>query len=110
MVSPRYEARTLPDERLAGLLTKTAADQRKPLVPLIFREIQFPKATAGKVPSLHSRLPDANWVFNFDARRNTGYLLIRPRTKDTEQIRFTVKWEGDDPLSVGHLEMTSYGR
>ena len=109
VASNRYEARTLPDERLAGLLTKTAADNKKPLVPLIFREIHFAKA-AGKVPTLHSRLPGANWVFMFDARRNTGYLLIRPRAKDTEQIRFTVSWDDDEALSVGHREMADFMR
>jgi hypothetical protein len=110
VATARYEAQILPDERLAGLLTKTAADHKKPLVPLIFREIHFSKATEGKVPRLHSRLPEANWVFTFDARRNTGYLLIRPRTKDAEQIRFTVRWEGSDTLPVGTDAASIYAR
>ena len=57
------------------------AGQAHPLIPLIFREIQFTKAPPDKTPRLRSRLPEANWVFTYDARRSTGYLLIRPRAR-----------------------------
>jgi hypothetical protein len=87
-----FRARALPNARLAGLLAKTEAGMEHPIISLIFREVRFPKAPPGKTPTLHSRLPEANWVFIYDPRRATGYLLIRPRAKDTEEIRFTVDW------------------
>jgi hypothetical protein len=93
VVSARYQAQIEPSARLAGLLTKTEPGEPHPLIPLIFREVHFAKAPAGKTPRLRSRLPDASWVFTYDSRRATGYLLIRPRAQDTEQIRFTVEWE-----------------
>ena len=92
VMTAHYQTQVLPNARLAGLLTRTEDGTEHPLIPLIFREIHFPKAPAGKIPSLHGRLPDANWVFTYDARRAAGYLLIRPRAKDTEEIRFTVEW------------------
>jgi hypothetical protein len=92
VVSARYLAQIQPNERLAGLLAKTAGEKAHPLIPLIFREVPFTKAPAGKTPSLRGRLPGRNWVFTYDARRATGYLLIRPRAQDTDAIRFTVEW------------------
>lgn len=93
VVSANYRSHILPNARLAGLLTKSDEEDAHPLVPLIFREITFPKAPAGQTPSLSSRLPEHNWVFLYDARRSTGYLLVRPRARDSEQIRFTVEWK-----------------
>jgi hypothetical protein len=91
-----YQTQIQADARLAGLLAKTKGDEKHPLIPLIFREIHFPKAPADKTPYLHGRVPASNWVFTYDARRRTGYLLIRPRAQDVEEIRFTVEWrEGD---------------
>ena len=37
---------------------------------------------------LRSRIPSDNWVFCWDARRNVGYLLVTPRAKDREALRF----------------------
>src|SRR5262249_39777776 len=103
VVTAHYQTRIQPNERLAGLIAKTPSpalspsggedrDKRRPLVPLIFREVHFTKPPADKTPRLHSRLRGANWVFTYDPRRATGYLLIRPRSQDTEEIRFTVEW------------------
>src|SRR5205807_1410954 len=79
-----YQSQVLPNARLAGLFTRTDLDKEHPLVPLIFREIRFPKAPAGKTPSLQARIPQANWVFTYDERRAVGYLLIRPRATDID--------------------------
>ena len=93
VVTAKYEAQSLPNARLAGLLTASAEEGEKALVPLLFREVSFANAPPGKVPSLRGRLPRSNWVLLYDARRETGYLLVRPRAKDTEEIRFTVSWD-----------------
>jgi hypothetical protein len=44
------------------------------------------------VPHLRSALPRNNWVFTWDARRGSGYLLAAPRAKDRDELRFTVDW------------------
>ncbi len=93
IVSAKYRAEALPNARLAGLLTHTDQKDDHPLVPLIFREIKFSKAPPDKMPHLRGRLPEGNWVFLYDQRRAVGYLLVRPRSKDLEEIRFTVDWE-----------------
>ena len=93
VITARYQAQLLPNARLAGLISKKDDPDGHPLVPLIFQEVRLPKAPEGKAPNLRTRLPDANWVFCWDARRTTGYLLIRPRVRDTEEIRFHVDWQ-----------------
>jgi hypothetical protein len=93
VISARYQTQMLPNARLAGLISKKEDPDVHPLVPLIFREVNLPKAPEGKTPKLRTRLPDANWVFCWDARRTVGYLLIRPRARDTEEIRFHIDWE-----------------
>jgi len=93
VVNAGFQTKIQPNARLAGLLIKTEGGIDHPLVPMIFREIHFPKAPAGKTPSLHGRLPGPNWVFIYDERRATGYLLVRPRANDIDEIRFTVEWQ-----------------
>ncbi len=90
--SHRYHAAAYPNGRLAGLLRKEDGDDGRPLVPLVFAEVALPKAPAGKVPRLASKLPSRNWVFNWDARRRCGYLLAVPRDKDRDELRFRVEW------------------
>ena len=43
-------------------------------------------------PRLRSRLPASHWVFLWDARRKTGYLLATPRDLDAGELRFRVEW------------------
>ena len=93
VTTARYQAQILPNARLAGLISKADDADGRALVPLVFQEVRLPSAPAGKTPLLRTRLPDANWVFCWDARRTTGYLLIRPRAKDTNEIRFQVDWQ-----------------
>jgi hypothetical protein len=89
----KYQAQILPNARLAGLLSKEADDDGQRLVPFIFAEVHLPKAPAGKVPGLHSRVPSRRWVFCWDPRRRCGYLLVTPRAKDREELRFQVEWQ-----------------
>src|SRR5262249_12286475 len=55
--SENYQARMLPNGRLAGLVYKDALSNDRQLVPLLFAEVNLPKAPAGKTPSLRSRVP-----------------------------------------------------
>jgi hypothetical protein len=91
--SSRFQAQMPPNARLAGLVRKTGDEDGQPLVPLVFAEVHLPKIPAGQTPKLHSRLPDSHWVFTWDARRRTGYLLATPRSRDAEELRFHVEWQ-----------------
>jgi Peptidase family C25 len=89
----KYEANMLPNARLAGLLTASMEDEdQKNLVPFVFAEVQLPKAPAGMKPALSSRLSEKSYVFTWDERRKTGYLLVTPRNRDQRELRFKVDW------------------
>lgn len=90
-----FEAELWPNARLAGLVTKDRVDDERRLVPMLFAEVALPKAPVGKTPRLTSRLPDDNWVFAWDGRRRTGYLLALPRARDRERLRFQIHWESE---------------
>jgi hypothetical protein len=95
-ISNQYQAEMSPNGRLAGLITLDEDEENvKHLVPFIFAEVHLPKVPTGKIPRLHSRLPESRWVFNWDARRKCGYLLLMPRIKDQDEIRFHVDWEDE---------------
>jgi hypothetical protein len=88
----RYEVRMPPNSRLAGLVRKPPQAHAQPLVPLLFAEVHLPRARAGLKPRLHSRVPAKQWVFVWDERRRTGYLLVTaPRSAKTA-LRFRVEW------------------
>lgn len=90
----RYEARMRPNARLAGLLTASEDDQDKlSFLPFVFVEAKFPAAPAGKIPRLTSRVPEKNWIFLWDQQRSCGYLLITPRGKSENELRFKISWE-----------------
>jgi hypothetical protein len=91
-VSDRYRAQMWPNSRLAGYITRQSDDDTKRLMAFLFAEVQFPKAPAGKTPHLKSRVPSDRYVFTWDARRQAGYLLVLPRSKDRGEIRFQVEW------------------
>ena len=86
----QYVARQFPNGRLAGYLTKSASDDRKRLVPLLFAEVRLPGG-GEKIPRLQSKMPQNNWIFTWDARRQSGYLLVLPRSKDRGEIHFDVE-------------------
>lgn len=95
-ISNQYQAQMSPNGRLAGLITLDEDEENvKHLVPFIFAEVHLPPASAGQTPRLRSRLPDSRWVFNWDARRNSGYLLLMPRPKDHDELRFYVDWQDE---------------
>jgi hypothetical protein len=89
----KYQVQARPNERLAGLVHKGAEEDGQPLVPLVFAEVQLPQVPAGQTPRLTSRLPANNWVFCWDERRRTGYLLALPRAGDRAELRFRVQWD-----------------
>jgi hypothetical protein len=91
-INARYKAKMMPNERLAGLLTKEMDDGKQLLIPFVFVEVHLPNAPPGTAPRLRGRIPSSHWVFNWDARRSCGYLLIAPRKKDRDEMRFHVEW------------------
>jgi hypothetical protein len=100
--SNKYKAHILPNQRLAGLVTKNLDDGRQRLVPFVFAEVHLPKAPFGKIPQLRSRLPSTHWVFCWDKRRQCGYLLLTPRAKDKDEIRFHIQW--DNPAVIAQSD------
>ncbi len=97
VVKGKFHARMRPNARLAGLLRKDADDQDdRDLVPFVFAEVHWPRVPDGRTPRLRSRIPDRNWVFCWDSRRGTGYLLVTPRPRDQHELRFQVEWDGPD--------------
>ena len=81
-----------PGGRLAGIFTKDDEDAKN-LSPLAFAEVSIPDGPAGKVPHLSSKVPGRNYIFEWDARRTVGYLLLLPREKDAGAVEFKVHWE-----------------
>jgi hypothetical protein len=92
VASDRYRAQMWPNSRLAGYISKQPEDDTKRLMAFFFAEVQLPKAPPGKSPRLKSRIPSDRYVFTWDARRQAGYLLVLPRTKDRGELRFQVEW------------------
>jgi hypothetical protein len=90
--SGRFQARLLPNGRLAGLVSRQE-DGRQSFVPFVFVEVRLPDGPPGAVPCLRSRLPARRWVFCWDGRRNCGYLLVTPRDSDGAKLRFHVAWQ-----------------
>ncbi len=91
----KYQTDMPPNGRLAGLVRRTDGEPAN-VVPLLFREVALPRAPDGCVPRLTGRLPSSHWVFNWDARRKVGWLLILPRAADRGELRFRVEWA--DPV------------
>ncbi|MFO0966262.1 MAG: hypothetical protein U0793_11855 [Gemmataceae bacterium] len=90
--SERYEVELTPNARLGGLLQKKD-DDRQELIPLVFREVHLPDVLNDVRPTLKSKLPRKSWVFLWDPRRRTGYLLVRPNPGQRE-LRFDVAASG----------------
>jgi hypothetical protein len=97
----RYQVEMPPGARLAGLVRKPQQETTHPLVPLLFAEVHLPRARPGLSPRLRSRVPGRQWVFVWDERRRTGFLLVMaPRSAG--ELRFRVEWTGAS--MAGHPE------
>jgi len=96
VASNKFQVEMPPNARLAGLIRKEEDDSEKPLVPFVFVEVSLPKAPTGRVPELHAKVPPSHYVFCWDERRRTGYLLITPRARDEKELRFRVSWKAEE--------------
>jgi hypothetical protein len=95
VTTSKYKVRMPANSRLAGLVRKPKEeDEARPLVPFVFAEVHLPRAKSGLAPGLRTRLPSSNWVFVWDKRRKTGYLLATPRSSNHDEMRFQVEWPG----------------
>jgi Peptidase family C25 len=81
-----------PNSRLAGLVTKAEKDADHRLIPLLFAEVKLSPPAAGRVPSLVGRVPANSYAFVWDARRESGYLLVVPPTRQSSDLKFEVRW------------------
>jgi hypothetical protein len=43
----------------------------------------------------------SRWVFVYDARRNTGYILVTSQTTEEREMRFHVEWQPTESASNG---------
>lgn len=89
----KYQAEMFPNARLAGFIAKRADDDGQRLVAFAFAEVHLTDVPAGRTPRLRGRAPQKYWVFCWDARRRTGYLLFAPRASERGDIRFQVEWD-----------------
>jgi len=93
IISTRYQSELPPNGRMAGLLKKEMTEDGQPLVAFAFAEVSLPKAPNGMKPVLHGKVPSRYWVFNWDARRKCGFLLVTPRPQDKGDLRFRVEYQ-----------------
>jgi hypothetical protein len=91
--SERFHAQMWPNARLAGLVSPEINEDERRLVPFLFAEVSLPHGPREKTPHLSSRLPSSRWVFCWDERRRSGYLLAVPRWDDRGEIRFHIRWD-----------------
>jgi hypothetical protein len=81
-----------PNARLAGLVTKPDEDKDRRLIPLLFAEVKLSPPAARKVPRLVGRVSGNSYAFVWDARRESGYLLVVPPSRQTGDLKFEVRW------------------
>ena len=100
MKTEKHFARSWPNGRLAGLVTAGEDEDTHQLVPLLFAEVRLAPPAAGRVPQLLSRVPSRNWVFVWDARRASGYLLVVPPARERGDLRFEVRGGSDGAAAL----------
>jgi hypothetical protein len=93
VASNKFQVEMPPNARLAGLIRKEEDDAERPLVPFVFAEVSLAGAPAGRVPELRGKLAASHYVFCWDERRRTGYLLAEPRANGDKELRFHVSWK-----------------
>jgi hypothetical protein len=96
----KYQVEMPPNGRLAGLIRRDGDDEPASLTPFLFAEVRLPDALAGRTPVLRGKLPAKHWVFLWDARRHSGFLLVAPRDRDGREFRFHVEWREDEPAAA----------
>jgi hypothetical protein len=96
----KFSAQMPPNARLAGLLTPDAEEEARRMVPFVFVEVPLPYGPREQTPRLRSRIPERNWVFCWDGRRRCGYLLVLPRSRDANELRFRIEWEPEQGSEV----------
>jgi hypothetical protein len=106
-VDKKYQVQMPPNGRLAGLMHKDEYEDGQPLVPFVFAEVPLPNALPGKMPRLQSRLPSSHYVFCWDGRRNTGYLLVEPRSGDQGELRFHIHWNAPAAVPLPEAKSVS---
>jgi hypothetical protein len=87
----KHTARSWPNGRLAGLVTRPDEDDRE-LVPFLFAEVRLSPPAPGRVPKLQSQVRASNYVFVWDARRGSGYLIVIPPARERGELKFEVRW------------------
>ncbi len=100
VASDKYRTEMMPNARLAGLVSKEKGGDTLSLAHLVFAEVRLPDAEPGRVPRLHSRLPDDRYVFCWDARRGCGYLLAAPGPRPERELRFRVEWQSSGAVEA----------
>jgi hypothetical protein len=106
-VDKKYQVQMPPNGRLAGLMHRDEYEDGQPLVPFVFAEVPLPNALAGKTPRLQSRLPSSHYVFCWDGHRNTGYLLVEPRSGDQGELRFHIHWNAPTAVPLPEAKSVS---
>ena len=84
--SPKAQGAVAMISRSAGTLSM--GEGRKAMARIMGSEIT--SNSGENYIDYYSKAPRKSWVFLWDARRRTGYLLIRPNP-DQREIRFEVK-------------------
>jgi hypothetical protein len=101
VVGDRYQIAIPPNARLAGLVHKNATAGKQSLVPFVFTEVALPQVPRDAKPRLKGSISANHWVFLWDARRRTGWLLVAPppsvmnpmfSTAHTRRLTFSVEW------------------
>ncbi len=104
----KFKVQMPANGRLAGLVRKEKEEDGQPLVPFVFAEVYLPKAKKGQTPVLTCKLPSTHWVFCWDERRRTGYVLATPRASDKDELRFHVRYQSAE-IAVQKRETVTIG-
>ena len=105
----KFKVQMPANGRLAGLVRKDKDEDGQPLVPFVFAEVYLPKAKKGQTPVLTCKLPSTHWVFCWDERRRTGFILATPRESDKNELRFHIRYQAPE-IAVKNSEYETIGQ